>query len=77
MYLQQFNEVEQLLEDKECYPIDPISLTLLNTLDVDQLVNRRRQNFQVLLDGLSDLNYLSTPVKELKDDVCPIFLSST
>ncbi|CAM5183460.1 hypothetical protein UACE39S_05380 [Ureibacillus acetophenoni] len=73
LYLQQFNDAEQLLEDMKCYQIDPLSLTLLNSLDVDYLVNKRRQNYQVLLDGLSDLNYLSTPVKDLKDDMCPIF----
>lgn len=74
LYLQAFKEAEKLLEvDYKSYQIDPLSISLLNSLEVDHLINKRRRNFQVLLDGLSNLNYLSIPVKELKDDLCPLF----
>lgn len=74
LYLKKFEEAESLLEfDSHSYCIDPLSLSLIHSLDVDQLINKTRNNFQDLFKGLNELSFLSIPVGEVKDEVCTLF----
>lgn len=74
LFLSQFSDAEILLDkDINPYCIDSISIKLINSLDVDELVNKRRENYKVLLEGLKDISYLETPFKHLTINECPMF----
>jgi dTDP-4-amino-4,6-dideoxygalactose transaminase len=74
LFLSQFSDAEILLDkDLNPYCIDSLSLKLINSLDVDELVNKRRENYNALLDGLQDISYLDTPFKHLTTNECPMF----
>lgn len=74
LFLNQFSDAEILLDkDLSPYCIDSLSMRLINSLDVDELVSRRRENYRVLLEGLNNVSYLETPFKHLTKFECPIF----
>ncbi|WP_144478307.1 DegT/DnrJ/EryC1/StrS family aminotransferase [Cytobacillus oceanisediminis] len=74
LFLSQFSNAEILLnEDLNPYCIDSSSIILINSLDVDELISRRRENFKVLLEGLESISYLTSPFKYLANNECPLF----
>lgn len=73
-FLFQFSKAEELLnEDSNPYKIDALSMKLIQSLDVDELVNTRRVNFRILLKGLGNINNIKVPFKQLENNQCPFF----
>lgn len=74
LFLSQFSDAEILLDkDINPYCIDSFSIKLINSLDVDELISRRRENFNALFEGLESIGYLETPFKHLTINECPLF----
>jgi hypothetical protein len=74
IFLSQFSDAEILLdEDLNPYCIDSTSIKLINSLDVDELISRRRENLKVLLEGLESISFLASPFKYLANNECPLF----
>ena len=74
LFLNQFSDAEILLDkDLDPYCIDSLSMRLINSLDVYELVSRRRENFRALLEGLDNVSYLETPFRHLTKYECPMF----
>ena len=74
LFLNQFAEAETLLDrDVTTYSMDEFSIELINLLNVEELVSKRRKNFKVLSGGLKHVNYLKASFDELKKHTCPMF----
>lgn len=59
--------VDQLLK------IDDTSLGVIRSIDINQVINQRRRNTKILLEGLTDLEtFISIPQVNLSEDV-PLF----
>ncbi|WP_240377986.1 hypothetical protein [Bacillus piscicola] len=73
-FLAQFTEAEGMLDkDVKPYSIDILSKKLISSLEKDELVKKRKENFGILLKGLSEKDEITTLFKALPKDVCPIF----
>lgn len=74
LFLNQFSEAEILLDnDLKPYGVDDFSNNLINSLDVNKLISKRRENFKELLEGLESITYLDSPFKKLTINECPLF----
>ncbi len=68
-----FTEAEEWLETNvEPYSIDTLSLTLANLIDVKQVKDKRRRNFEWLVQGL-DNPMIDPLVEVLEAEICPLF----
>jgi len=74
IFLNQFSNAETLLDkDVTSYCIENISIELIKLIDVNELVSKRRNNFEFLSEGLKNVSYLASPFDDLENDVCPMF----
>lgn len=77
-FLELFSKGEILLnEDLEPYSIDKLSKTIINTIDTTRMIQKRRDNFIILSEGLKELKLVKSVFSELPDDVCPMFYPIT
>jgi len=74
MFLSMFNEAESLLyDDLEPYLIDDVSNTIMNELDINKLITKRRENFMFLLKTLKDAESIKPVFVKITDNICPMF----
>lgn len=69
-YLSKFAQAEDILENYSCGNADNIDILRANSLDVDFIRKRRRENAKVIMNEFSDLTVFS----ELRQDDCPLFV---
>ena len=73
-FLLMFNDAESILDnDFTPYSIDCISNTIINKLDVDELINKRRENYVFLLENLNNIEEIDIIFNRISDGVCPLF----
>ncbi|WMM24329.1 hypothetical protein RBU61_15550 [Tissierella sp. MB52-C2] len=73
-FLNLFAEAEEILDkDLSPYCIDDLSRGLINTIDAGKLIYKRRSNFQILSDGIKNINYVEPLFHELVEDICPMY----
>lgn len=73
-YLDMFKEAENILDnDLKPYSIDKLSNSILNELDVDELIKKRTENFIFLLKALGDIKGIEPVFNKIPDSVCPLF----
>ena len=72
--LKQFSEAEVLL-DSDLYPyqMDNLSLSVIKTLDEENLTEKRRSNFNRLSEEISTIKYIQSLFRGLEPGVCPLF----
>lgn len=74
LYLALFAKAEKLLdEDIEPYDIDDLSRRIISTIDIDELIRKRKENFKTLAGNLNDLNKVESIFTNMPEDICPIF----
>lgn len=74
-YLSLFSQFNQNLYSDYCnYSIDILSSHILNAIDINHLKERRRENAFFLYEGLSEIRCIKPIFKNVKEDVCPLFL---
>ncbi|MCP1154195.1 DegT/DnrJ/EryC1/StrS family aminotransferase [Peribacillus frigoritolerans] len=74
LFLNQFSRAESLLDrDVAPYCIDGLSMDLINFIDSDELVSKRRMNFKTLSEGLKSVSYLDPFFNDLTKNACPLF----
>ncbi|WP_203332248.1 DegT/DnrJ/EryC1/StrS family aminotransferase [Planococcus beigongshangi] len=72
--LSQFSEAENNLdEDFYPYKIDSLSYEIINTINEEELIRKRRQNYLILYNGLKEIPYLHHPSLPLDENTCPMF----
>lgn len=63
-----------LIHVERMLKIDDTSLCIIQGIDINEVINQRRSNAQILIEGLADLgNVISVPYVDLSVDV-PLFL---
>lgn len=73
-YLSGFKAAEQILdEDVKAFKIDEISENLIQGLDDELLQNRRRTNYEALINGLDDLSGIEVIFSKLENNMTPFF----
>jgi hypothetical protein len=73
-YLSLFELGEEFLDrDVTPYQIDVISKKLIGTLNSSRLIEKRRENFSILFEGIRLMNYIDSVFLSLPDNVCPMF----
>lgn len=73
-YLELFNKAESFLnEDLQPYYIDDLSRKILASIVLDEFIDSRRKNFEILRIGLKDVSFINPIFKDLPDSVCPLF----
>lgn len=74
VFLKMFSEAESILDhDSGAYCIDKNSIAILNELNIKELIDKRKSNFNCLLETLSKINGLELTFKELPKGICPFF----
>lgn len=73
-YLTSFNKAENIIDnDVDAYEIDSDSLDIIRTFDYNEMIQKRRENYQVLLNGITQNKKVIFIFEELPDTVCPMF----
>jgi hypothetical protein len=73
-YLHMFEEAEFILDnDLKPYSIDRISNTIINELDINELIEKRKKNFMFLLNALKGIEGVKPIFNEIPDAICPLF----
>lgn len=73
-FLHMFHEAEEILnQDLGPYVIDEVSNTIINKLDTEILITRRRGNFIYLHDALRNIKDIELIFKNISNATCPIF----
>lgn len=73
-FLNEFERAEEYLSNNyQNYLIDPDSFENLKFLDTDKIVCERRNNAGIILNNLSNLNYIK-PIFNLNEDDVPLFV---
>lgn len=74
VYLNQFSKAEALLnQDIGAYSIDSLSRELINSLEFDELIKKRKENFMQLLTGLHGQDFIEPLFLDMDEGVCPLF----
>lgn len=74
-YLRLFNQAETILDEEyEGYGCDPVSFNTLTHLDIDALIQRRRENARYIYERLSNQADLSFLFEYDKERDCPLFV---
>jgi dTDP-4-amino-4,6-dideoxygalactose transaminase len=69
-----FQKAESILDcDLSSYNIDDLSLAIISNLDIKGLREKRINNFNVLSNGLDNIDYLTPVFKKIPENVCPLF----
>jgi hypothetical protein len=73
-YLAMFKIGETILnKDNNPYLIDSLSRTIIQKLNIKNLILKRRQNFSFLLSALNNIPEVTSVFNKLPDDICPFF----
>ena len=73
-FLELLNSAEEVLNiDPNCYSIDQDSVNILNELNVEMLVHKRRENFMYLLNNIQNRENIEPIFIELPNNICPLF----
>lgn len=73
-FLNCFNQAELLLDEQSSpYAMDETSKTFYDNLDVNNLINKRRENYQVLEEGLKNVPFVESIFGDLEGRECPFF----
>ncbi len=73
-YLRLFSQAETLLDEEyEGYGCEPTSFNILTHLDLDTLIQRRRENAHYIYEVLSNQSDLSFLFEYNKERDCPLF----
>jgi hypothetical protein len=73
-YLAGFRKAEQLLDnDTGIYRIDKTSDMIIRNIDIKDIENSRRLNFEFLLKHLNDIRGIEVIFKNIENNVCPMF----
>lgn len=64
---------ELISENDKLFAMSDIGLDILNGLDVDTIMTKRKDNYRYLYEKISSISYLKTPRKIEDDTVCPLF----
>lgn len=74
-FLDLFKSAEAVQDKKpEPYSIDQLSLTILNSIEVKDLIVKRRENYSYLSQFLTNNTKLQPIFNKLPENVCPLFL---
>ncbi|NLJ91423.1 MAG: hypothetical protein GX323_11090 [Clostridiales bacterium] len=72
--LELFAEAEEQLDgDVLPYGIDELSKTLIRKSNINDLIERRKSNFEFLLNELRELKFIKPVFEKLPKQVCPLF----
>lgn len=73
-FLAQYREAEELLDRQEGYfSIGPVSLRIQAALDADQMRERRRENYQTLLQGINGSAKIRPVFPVLPEGITPLY----
>lgn len=73
-FLDLFKKAEEILEDDMApYLIDQISESLLYSVNINELIEKRQANFNVLDNGLRNTCYIEPVFRNINDSICPFF----
>ncbi|UJF26176.1 DegT/DnrJ/EryC1/StrS family aminotransferase [Planococcus sp. 107-1] len=72
--LSQFSEAEKNI-NKDFYPyqIDRLSFEIINSIDEEELIRKRKSNYLILSSGLKEVSYLQHTFLKEDDNTCPMF----
>lgn len=74
LFLQQYRDAEDILdEQKGWYAIGKMSAKLQSDLDVTELTNKRRENFETLLINFPKSNKIEPFYKKLDEEAVPLY----
>ena len=72
--LSQFSEAEGYLNlDSSPYRMDKLSVEILNTLNEEELIRKRKDNYMILSNGIKNINYLQPLFETIDEKCCPMF----
>lgn len=75
-FLQQYSAAEDALDNQEEeYLISPFSYAMQVTLNTDELCERRRLNYLMLLNGLKGIKDIQIVYKELEEGIVPLYFT--
>lgn len=73
-FLELLAEAEEVLDtDPSYYSIDDNSISIMNELDVELVIQKRRENYLYLLDNLKHIKIIIPVFEKLPDNNCPLF----
>lgn len=64
----------KLEQDYSYYIIDDVSLKILQSLDIDRVIERRKQNAQMYYDTLHNIEWLKFMFDRYDNDITPLFI---
>lgn len=72
--LSQFSEAEGYLNmDSYPYRMDKLSVDILSTLNEEDLIMKRKDNYLILSNGIKNINYLQPLFENMDEKCCPMF----
>lgn len=72
--LNEFSRAEALLDsDPSAYKIDNVSSSIIENIDIENIIIKRRMNFNALLEGILRISYIEPIFTSLENDTCPFF----
>lgn len=73
-FLSMFNKAENILyDDLSPYTIDDTSNSIINEVDIRELIIKRRENFTFLLKALENTEGIEPVFSKISDNICPLF----
>lgn len=73
-YMQLFKESKEILDnDENIYILSDYTKRMLNNLDVDNIRNKRKENYTYLNDELKKIDWIKSPLANLDNDDVPLF----
>ncbi len=74
-FLEKFNRAEELLEQQgKLYSISDFSKAIQSNIDVQELKNRRRENYKTLFNGLISVDGVKPLLGALCENVTPLYM---
>lgn len=78
LFLELFERAEKILnEEEKYYNISPSSIQIQNSINIDELCQRRRKNYSYLYEQLKDIISINILTGKLKDDEVPLYFAIT
>ena len=72
--LNQFSEAESYLDtDSSPHRIDKLSADILSTLNEEELIMKRKENYMILRNGIKNTDYLQPLFRDIDEKICPMF----
>jgi dTDP-4-amino-4,6-dideoxygalactose transaminase len=73
-FLKMFKDAEEILcQQQSIFAMSSVSKMIQANLEIDILREKRRENFQVLCNGLAGINLIESVFNSLPDDVTPLY----